>query len=227
MGNLTVTENGIHVVIKQDDSRIDSRIIAEMLDIQHESFIKTLDNYQHDLATFGVFRFQIGKPTKGSKGGRPERFAMLNEDQFIFAVTLSRNTPQVVKAKAIIVKAFSAARKLLEAQQSYLQSHHELHDTIIQMEAKAQQRGSHAPKGICHLWFERLNNKLLGITKGQRNMLTAKQKRLLNLLYEIEQTAANDILQSGGNEKDAYRAAKEQAQEFIRQYGKSILGIAS
>ena len=58
-------------------------------------------------------------------------------------------------------------------------------------------------------------------------MLTAKQKRLLNLLYEIEQTAANDILQSGGNEKDAYRAAKEQAQEFIRQYGKSILGIAS
>ena len=62
MGNLTVTENGIHVVIKRDDSRIDSRIIAEMLDIQHESFIKTLDNYQHDLATFGVFRFQIGKP---------------------------------------------------------------------------------------------------------------------------------------------------------------------
>ena len=32
----------------------------------------------------GVLRFQTGKPSGGSLGGRPEKFAWLAEDQTIF-----------------------------------------------------------------------------------------------------------------------------------------------
>lgn len=221
MNKLTVTENNITVTIKRDDSRIDSRIIATALGIQHESLIKTLETYQAELAAFGVFRFEIGKPSKGTKGGRPEKFAMLNEDQFIFAITLSRNTPQAVAAKQAIVKAFAAARRLISAQTEYLDAYHELHDTAAHMEAAAQQRGSSAPKGACHVWLEKLNNKLLGIPAHSR--LNKKQKQLLAVLCGIEKTAADNILRQGGNDKQAYHAAKQAAQDFMRQYGTPLL----
>lgn len=140
---------------------------------------------------------------------------MLNEDQFIFAITLSRNTPQAVAAKQAIVKA---ARRLISAQTEYLDAYHELHDTAAHMEAAAQQRGSSAPKGACHIWLEKLNNKLLGIPAHSRNRLNKKQKQLLAVLCGIEKTAADNILRQGGNDKQAYQAAKQAAQDFMHQY---------
>ena len=91
-------------------TRIDSRLVAKSLDIEHESFLKTLSTYQAELEELGVFRFEIGKPPRGSSGGRPGKYAMLNEDQAIFAATLSRNTKQVVAFKLQLTKAFSEAR---------------------------------------------------------------------------------------------------------------------
>lgn len=93
---------------------VDSRLIAEELGIEHESFMRTLDNNK-DVAeeAFGVFRFEIGKPVTGSKGGRPEKYVLLTEDQATFLMTLSRNTPEVVQCKIKLVKAFSRAKELL------------------------------------------------------------------------------------------------------------------
>ena len=71
------------VLIQVDNEyRADSREIAERLGIQHESFINTLTKYAEELQRLGVFRFQIGKPQTPS-GGRPERYALLNEDQAV------------------------------------------------------------------------------------------------------------------------------------------------
>ena len=145
---------------------------------------------------------------------------MLNEDQFIFSITLSRNTPQAVAAKQAIVKAFAAARRLISAQTEYLDAYHELHDTAAHMEAAAQQRGSSAPKGACHIWLEKLNNEL-GIPAYSR--LNKKQKQLLAVLCGIEKTAADNILRQGGNDKQAYHAAKQAAQDFMHQYGTPLL----
>lgn len=94
---------------------VDSRLIADRLGIEHESFLETLDAHRVKAeAAFGVFRAETGKPQKGSRGGRPQNFFFLNEDQATFLMTLSRNTPQVVDAKISVVKSFSMARKLLK-----------------------------------------------------------------------------------------------------------------
>ncbi|SSY70124.1 Rha family transcriptional regulator [Alysiella crassa] len=220
-----ITENGVTIQFNRElDSLIDSRQMAEMLGIQHESFIKNISEHESALSELGVFRFEIGKPQKGSKGGRPETYALLNENQAFFAVTLSRNTPQAVKAKLLLVKAFAAARNLIEAQHGYLESHKKLHATIGQMQAIALQRGSNAPPFAHHVNLERLNNKLLGIPKDSRATLNRKQKQVLETLAEIEQTAINKTLANGGNDKAAYHAAKEQAQAFMQQYGNALLG---
>ena len=91
---------------------VDSRLVADRLGIQHKNFIETIKDFQALIEKeFGAVALQT-RPLVN--GGIPTKFAFLNEDQSIFLVTLSRNTPQVVDCKVAIVKSFSAARKLLD-----------------------------------------------------------------------------------------------------------------
>lgn len=107
MAELSVFEN-------DGELFVDSRLIAERLGIEHESFLKTLETYQTQIEqAFGVFRFEIGKPTS-PQGGRPSRFVFLNEDQATFVMTLSRNSPEVVQAKIDLVVAFASAKARLK-----------------------------------------------------------------------------------------------------------------
>lgn len=107
MSAIVVIENNGELVV-------DSRLVAQDLGIEHESFMETVYEYQGQTEkAFGVLRFETGKPQKGSKGGRPPKYALLTEDQATFLMTLSRNTPEVVLCKINLVKAFSKAKELL------------------------------------------------------------------------------------------------------------------
>lgn len=100
-----------------EEYRIDSRKVAEGIDIEHETLVKTLRTYQDKLEYWGVIRFEIGKPPKGSAGGRPETYAMLNRNQVLFTITLSRNTEQVVDWKMALIDALDQLEKHLAAHQ--------------------------------------------------------------------------------------------------------------
>jgi phage regulator Rha-like protein len=108
--DLVRVETRFHQVIEllQVDSefRIDSRQVAPGIGIEHESFLKTLETYRTELEHWGFFRFQIGKTTADEQGrGRPSKYVMLNRNQVLFAITLSRNTPQVVRWKMALIDA--------------------------------------------------------------------------------------------------------------------------
>ena len=106
MSNLVICEYGDQLVV-------DSRLVAEDLGILHKNFMETIQSYQTLIEQkFGVLRFETEKPNN-PKGGRPERFVFLNEEQATFLMTLSRNTPQVVECKANLVEAFSKTKKLI------------------------------------------------------------------------------------------------------------------
>jgi phage regulator Rha-like protein len=97
---------------------VDSRLIAERLGIEHESFLRTLDTYQSQMEqAFGVSRFEIGKPLS-PQGGRPQRYALLNEEQASFLMSLSRNTPEVIQCKVDLIKAFSKAKEVIRQRQA-------------------------------------------------------------------------------------------------------------
>ena len=92
---------------------VDSRLIAERLGIEHESFIRTIEKHKNvAVEAFGVFRFEIGK-VNGT--GRPPKYCLLNEAQATFIMTLSRNTPEVVLCKVQLVQAFEKAKIALKA----------------------------------------------------------------------------------------------------------------
>lgn len=108
MTNISVSsQNGILVV--------DSRLVAQQLGVNHSDWFRnTIKKYEKQIEQgFGVLRFENGKPGGGAKGGRPEVFVWLTEDQCLFIMTLSRNTEQVIECKINLVKAFSDAKKRL------------------------------------------------------------------------------------------------------------------
>jgi phage regulator Rha-like protein len=104
-------ETGLEIIAVEGEHRIDSRLVAESLGIEHESLIRTLSTYEAELQELGILRFEIGE-IKGR--GQPQKYVLLNEDQAIFAATLSRNTRQVVVFKLKLTKAFSEARRHLQ-----------------------------------------------------------------------------------------------------------------
>lgn len=89
---------------------VDSRLLAEQLNNKHKNSMALIERYLAKFEAFGVVPFQTDKPLAGTAGGRPERFALLNEDQAFFLLALSRNTDRVVELKSSLIMAFREAR---------------------------------------------------------------------------------------------------------------------
>lgn len=101
-----------HITLTQHNGqpRVDSRLVAEQLANKHKNSFALIERYLAKFEEFGVVPFQTEKPLAGTAGGRPERFALLNEDQAFFLLSLSRNTDRVVDLKAELIMAFRQAR---------------------------------------------------------------------------------------------------------------------
>jgi phage regulator Rha-like protein len=110
------------VVAMQDDGVlvIDSRLVAQGLGIDHHNFMQTISKHKGQAeSAFGILLFE----TEALKGrGQPEKYCLLNEGQSTFYMTLSRNTPPVVRLKAGLVKAFFDAKRQLENQSNTVES---------------------------------------------------------------------------------------------------------
>lgn len=89
-----------------------SEIIAQGVGVQHKNILALVRNYQADFETFGVFAFETRK-VDNPQGGRPETFAILNEQQATLLVTYCKNTETVRKFKVALVKAFYEMRQQL------------------------------------------------------------------------------------------------------------------
>jgi len=109
-----MSESIVPIINEDGELLVDSRLIAERLGIDHESFMRNIKKYQDMIeARFAGIRFKIGVPEKAT--GNPPKFALLNEDQATALMTLSRNTVAVVQSKLDLVEAFSKAKALLQS----------------------------------------------------------------------------------------------------------------
>lgn len=88
-------------------------IIAKYSGNEVKSVKKLITTYKNDLGEFGILRFQIAKPLKGSKGGRPSKGYLLNEQQATLLITYLDNTEKVRQFKKTLVKQFYAMKKVL------------------------------------------------------------------------------------------------------------------
>jgi len=110
-----MSNSSLQVTEQNGDLVVDSRLIAMRLGIEHRAFMQTLKRYQDKIESrFGVITFEMSKPLEGSQGGRPEKYALLTEDQATTLMTFSKNTEIVVDCKLDLVAAFSEAKQIIK-----------------------------------------------------------------------------------------------------------------
>jgi len=94
------------------DLMADSRSVAELFGIQHESLRKLIEEHTPQLQQLGIFRFEIGK-TFPNERGRPEKFCYLNFDHIAFLLTVSAPSQATKDFRLKLIIAFRDARNRL------------------------------------------------------------------------------------------------------------------
>lgn len=108
----SVSQSQNLVILQENVPLTDSRIVAEKLGIDHQNFFAMIKTYQKEVEEeFDFIRFKQIKSQ-----GRPQKYALLTEDQAYTYLTFSQNTEQARQCKILLVKAFSEAKKQLAAQ---------------------------------------------------------------------------------------------------------------
>lgn len=183
------------LIVKKDEPRIDSRVLAEQLGIEHESVMRLLSKYKADFEAQGFLRFQIGEIVGK---GQPQKYTYLNEDQCWLLLTYSRNTKKVRALKGQLVRAFREARLAAELKAEYLPTYRAMHDQLTRFH-----EGSRKDRFL-HMNINKLVNAAAGIEAGQR--ATAPMPR--KALQIVAQHLAYKAMQGATDGHEAYAAVK-------------------
>lgn len=95
----------------------DSRGIAFDLGVKHENTLDLIDKNLSDFETLGHVRFETDYGNRVQGGGRPTRYAMLNEAQCNFLLTLVKITKKSKPKKLLLVQKFQAYKVLAKKAQ--------------------------------------------------------------------------------------------------------------
>ena len=200
MIDTTTTCSGIALTTTTAEARIDSRLLAKQLGNKHRHVMALLDKYLVTFKTHGHVSFKNADGERRQGGGKAERYALLNENQAYFLLSLSRNTEIVVALKSRLIVAFSEARKASDMRRTeYLPTYHRLQDAIHTAAA-----GS-ANERCVHINVAKLLNKTVGIEAGQRAAASVPKQALLI----VGQMLLAQAMQSALDHRDGYQRAKQ------------------
>lgn len=203
--------NVIPLTVRNQEPRVDSRVIARELGIQPGNLLETVCKYRAEIEGFGILPFQTEKT---GRRGQPERYALLNEDQAHFVLALSRNTPRVVDLKARLVHALRKYRDGLAVEADYLPFYRALHDEVKALADHAHALGSTTPESVFHLNINRMVNRAFGLESGQRDRLPAALRVRVTVANDLARARIERALLAGKDHHAAYAEAKEAVEAF-------------
>ena len=199
-----------------NEFRIDSRLLAPELNHRHRTILESLDKYKSQFDALGQLTFE----SEAGYQNAIVRYALLNEDQCYFLLTLMRNNNHIVKAKLNLVKAFRDARKQLAerdiARLDGKQARRLETDAIKHLVEYAKASGSSKPD-MYYVSITKMTNKALNIESGQRDFMDARQLQLLKLAETIVEIAIRDGIKAEFDYKDIYRLCKDRVSDVLAQ----------
>lgn len=201
--------NSVHLVEVESEHRVDSRVLADKLQNQHKNVIELVERYEEHFARFGKVAFE----TEPLPSGQRAKFALLNEDQSYFLLSLSRNTDHVVELKANLVAAFSEARKPRGPEEEYLPTYHALHELVHTLAAESKN------SKFVHMNVNKLINKTIGVEPGKRHNLPVPRKSLM----VVAQAAATHAMATAKDHHDGYQMAKS-AMQMLQPVAQQLAG---
>ncbi|ENS4778514.1 Rha family transcriptional regulator [Klebsiella variicola] len=197
----------------KQESRIDSRVIAERAGIQHESLIATIKAHQERLCELGSLPRQSlkefsdlksGNPK--NKGGRPEISYLLNETQldYLLRIVRGRDPDRMNQFKLDVTKAFARRRAAEPIRREYLPGYHESRDSLKALGAQRHH----------YINLARAENRVAGLSDGERGTADEQQLGLLVVMQKIEQAAFDEAVRNGMSPGDAVREVARRMAAF-------------
>lgn len=211
---LNYTPESLMLVVTKDVARVDSRILAGQLGVEHRSTFALILRYEDEFQEIDQLRFKNADGKRVQGGGNAERYALLTEDQSFFLLTLSRNSERVVRLKMRLVQAFRRARDGMEISKDYLPFYHQLHAEVRHLAEVAHASGSTTPECMFHISMNRMVNAVMGLESGERGTLTPQQRLAVATANFIAQKAIEVALGAGADHHRAYLEAKRQVENF-------------
>lgn len=185
------------------ETRVDTRLMAMHLGNQHRHVMALIEKYADKFRGFSQLLFKSAVGERNQGGGNPERFALLNEDQAFFLLSLSRNSDRVVDLKVKLIQAFSEARRAADQRQGEcLPTYHQLHDVIHSLACESSN------EKFVHMNVNKLVNKAAGVEAGQRAALALPQQSMLI----VAQAVAANALRGATDHHAGYERVKQSLQ---------------
>ena len=127
--------------------------------------------------------FEIRKPPKNSKGGRPRKIYHLNEQQATLLITFLDNTPQVELFKVALVKQFYEMRDELTKRNINRAIEKPVKKTLMESVKNWKYTSKHAYSNINRLLIKGATGLSIKVLKKERG----DAKAALDLLTSQEQ----------------------------------------
>ena len=185
------------------ETRVDSRLMAMHLGNQHRHVMALIEKYADKFRGFSQLLFKNAVGERNQGGGSRERFALLNEDQAFFLLSLSRNSDRVVDLKVKLIQAFCEARRTAgQRQDEYLPTYHQLHEVIHSLASESSN------EKFVHMNVNKLVNRAAGLEAGQRTNLGLPQQAMLI----VAQAVAANALRGATDHHAGYVRVKQSLQ---------------
>ena len=197
----------------KSESRIDSRVISQRAGIQHESIIATIKSHQVRLRELGALPRQslreltdLKSGKSGRKRGRPEISYLLNELQldYLLRVIRGRNAERMNQFKLDVTKAFAKHRASEPVRREYLPGYHESRNSLKALGAERHH----------YINLARAENRVAGLSDGERGTASEQQLGLLIVMQKIEQAAFEEAIQNGMTPTEAVREVARRMEAF-------------
>lgn len=225
------------VKIINDELFTTSIIISEQTNNTVHSVRELIKIHREHLEKFGVLSFEMRKPNKNSKGGRPQEIFYLNEPQTTLLLTFMRNSDIVIDFKVKLVQEFYKMRKSLEkiysmrntdvwveTRNNQRLARKDETDVIKKFVEYATNQGSESAIRYYSL-ITNMENKALFIIKDKfknlKDVLTPRQLMNSMVCNEIVINALEDGMQQGMFYKDIFQLAKQRVETFASVMPKS------
>ena len=225
----------IVLVVNNNEPRVDSRVIADGLGIQHKNVVETIRRYQSDFEDFNHLTFETEVGVRQQGGGKAEIFVHLDEDQAIFLLTLSRNSERVVALKKGLTKTFGKYRKhavkqaSIEWQQQRSQgkiTRRAETDTIKAFVEYATAQGSKSASKYYMALSKMENAQLFDVPPGTKpdNLRDALDVGQLFAIGTADQVVAKSLMEGMAGKleyKEIYKLARERCRTLGLIVGRS------
>lgn len=212
-----LNQPNIHQVGKE--LRADSRLMARTLDHRHRTILENIDKYINELKELGPLPFETEKGIALPTGGfaKATRYALLNEDQCYFLLTLMRNNERVIRAKLALVKAFREARDTITkwdlARLNGKETRRRETSAIKELISYAKRYGSRNAD-FYYASITKMANDFLGIPSGIRDSLSSDDLRKIDIVETTIEIALHDGMGAKLDYRDIYLLAKERVNEL-------------